>query len=899
MFCNFLSCGMKKNHVIKGEKQTLATMHHITQTTTATTMLLLAVVLMVPWQITEGVENLLLNPSFEDTPAGTWNTKGFRAEQYADDKLDGRYSLRCSERKKKLVGPSQYTTGLRMGSGYELRAYVKLLNDNPDKLWQQLKAVVRFDFTVKVEGNTLRPISGIETAQGAYIIAWRAFVRSEQGWVLLTGNINAPMLPFSGAELAIRGPDEGIDFLLDNVTLYEIPERSDWLTASHAMIDEHRKSDINLRVTVPAGVNPADVDVQLELKNHLFGFGSKVEDKLLYRKKTQHFRDMFFNLFNWATIGSFKWRFDKSRDLYSPDFSNAEEALDVLNEHGIKVRAHSIVWGVQKNIPDKVVATPPEELPRLLKFHTEYMVNLTRGKVEHWDVQNEFLHGHWYEETMKDPHVSENIFKMARPLDPKVKLYLNDFTAVNSGANTEDFHDMGVRFIKANTGIQGLGVQGHVKEFIKPTSTMIWRRLDRLAETGLEIFLTEFDIGWRDDVVRADWFEDAMRAYFAHPGLSGVILWGFWKDWQTYQDKYLVYGKDMKFAEQGQRFVCLTQKEWTTRKTFNLRDPIPPSVRGFRGDYEVIIRKRGIPVQRETFTLGKETTVVDIRVTDSNVPIAVQDKHDYVPQCISHRDQKSVGTVNSSLSQSAEFTCSDRMSPTSGSFNGAEVSVTCEAGEIMTSCSSFHAGHSSGTRRGERITVEDGVVTCTAIKGTGSPEGVRASARCCRASELKCDYRQAGPSSPMDGAMAESTCPPGHMPLGCSIFNQYSVLEGAFPNQDMTSCLAQSGPPLSEDPALKSGAVSYAACCSKPGLQCRQVASSQQPIRGVINVTCPLGDVMTGCNVMGEEGGLAGAHIDTDQSSGVSHCRAFVGNDLPDGEAKVSAVAICCNSSSS
>lgn len=73
------------------------------------------------------------------------------------------------------------------------------------------------------------------------------------------------------------------------------------------------------------------------------------------------------------------------------------------------------------------------------------------------------------------------------------------------------------------------------------------------------------------------------------------------------------------------------------------------------------------------------------------VPIAVQDKHDYVPQCISHRDQKSVGTVNSSLSQSAEFTCSDRMSPTSGSFNGAEVSVTCEAGEIMTSCSSFHA----------------------------------------------------------------------------------------------------------------------------------------------------------------------------------------------------------------
>ena len=58
-------------------------------------------------------------------------------------------------------------------------------------------------------------------------------------------------------------------------------------------------------------------------------------------------------------------------------------------------------------------------------------------RVEHWDVQNELLHGHWYEETLKDPHVSENMFKMARPLDPYPKLYLNDFTAVNSGASTE------------------------------------------------------------------------------------------------------------------------------------------------------------------------------------------------------------------------------------------------------------------------------------------------------------------------------------------------------------------------------------------------------------------------------------------------------------------------------
>jgi endo-1,4-beta-xylanase len=74
----------------------------------------------------------------------------------------------------------------------------------------------------------------------------------------------------------------------------------------------------------------------------------------------------------------------------------------------------------------------------------------------------------------------------------------------------------------------------------------VQRRLDRLSTLGLELFITEFDVGWDDDVVRADWFEDAVRAYFAHPGLSGLILWGFWRERQRYKNEYLIYGEDLK-----------------------------------------------------------------------------------------------------------------------------------------------------------------------------------------------------------------------------------------------------------------------------------------------------------------------------------------------------------------
>ena len=73
---------------------------------------------------------------------------------------------------------------------------------------------------------------------------------------------------------------------------------------------------------------------------------------------------------------------------------------------------------------------------------------------------------------------------------------------------------------------------------------MLQRRIDRLAKTRMELMMTEFDIGWPDEVERADWFEDSIRAFFGHHKLSGVILWGFWNESMKDQDHELVTGPD-------------------------------------------------------------------------------------------------------------------------------------------------------------------------------------------------------------------------------------------------------------------------------------------------------------------------------------------------------------------
>ncbi|WP_419636425.1 hypothetical protein, partial [Thiolapillus sp.] len=58
--------------------------------------------------------------------------------------------------------------------------------------------------------------------------------------------------------------------------------------------------------------------------------------------------------------------------------------------------------------------------------------------------------------------------------------------------------------------------------------------------------ITEYDLEWPDVVERADAFEDVVRTYFAHPGVIGMILWGFWNKYMGSPNSELVNGDDLK-----------------------------------------------------------------------------------------------------------------------------------------------------------------------------------------------------------------------------------------------------------------------------------------------------------------------------------------------------------------
>nr|KAG5703689.1 hypothetical protein BaRGS_022978 [Batillaria attramentaria] len=520
-------------------------------------------------------------------------------------------------------------------------------------------------------------------------------------------------------------------------------------------------------VTLPTGVQPSEIDLQIDLKKHLFGFGTLVKDIRIKQQPTNAYSKLVFNLFNWATVQTYKWKLQKGNETH-PDFSSALEVTDILNSNGLKVRGHSIFWNVEDNIPDWVKAKTNAELPQVLFSHLDYIVNVSLGKLAHWDVQNEHIYSHYYEERLGPAYanLTKDFFRSVKELDPVTKLYYNDFTGVTSGAHTQEMHDLMLEYLSEGVPVEGLGIQGHTKNFTRPDPTMMWKRLDLLGELGLELFMTEFDVGWPEVVQRADWLEDAIRALFAHPKLSGVILWGFLDvDMFLQSNHALVSGEELRFLETGERFACLVKKEWSTHVTKNLaQSGLTFDMRGFQGDYEVIVKKNGVPVQVETFSLGTSPTTVNLQVTTNTAEVQVVEEYDYVPQCISHRARASLGNQTANTTDT-QLSCRIAYSAETGLGEDDMAVAKCSADEILTSCSAFHMSK-GWTRNGDKIVMENGVATCQVYNGRNSNDGVKAFAMCCKVSGLTCDYRTAGPSSPMDGAQAEATCPSGYTPLG-------------------------------------------------------------------------------------------------------------------------------------
>lgn len=116
-------------------------------------------------------------------------------------------------------------------------------------------------------------------------------------------------------------------------------------------------------------------------------------------------------------------------------------------------------------------------------------------------------------------------FEMARARWPKAILIYNDYN--NIEYNGEVTWTVGlINAMKtAKAPIDAIGCQAH--DAYKIATATVKSNIDKLAATGLPIFITEYDIGYTDDAQQEKSIKDQFTMFWNHPKIVGVTYWGY------------------------------------------------------------------------------------------------------------------------------------------------------------------------------------------------------------------------------------------------------------------------------------------------------------------------------------------------------------------------------------
>jgi endo-1,4-beta-xylanase len=247
------------------------------------------------------------------------------------------------------------------------------------------------------------------------------------------------------------------------------------------------------------------------------------------------------------------------------DFADADAIADFAASAGVRLRGHTLLWGLMQlpaDLEDIVEAAtaPAAKLRELIDEHLSMVVPRYRDVVAVWDVVNEpldqftgNLHPNIFSRTLGETFIDE-AFHRAHELDPDAQLFLNE-TFLFYGLGTpfeqkvQGFLDLVERLLDRGVPVHGTGVQAHFFGFASdliplPTREEFEGFLRALADLGVAVELTELDVsvnyfqGDPDPLARqAEFYGEVVGACMAVPNCTAVTTWGV-DDSRTWLDHF-------------------------------------------------------------------------------------------------------------------------------------------------------------------------------------------------------------------------------------------------------------------------------------------------------------------------------------------------------------------------
>jgi endo-1,4-beta-xylanase len=119
-----------------------------------------------------------------------------------------------------------------------------------------------------------------------------------------------------------------------------------------------------------------------------------------------------------------------------------------------------------------------------------------------------------------------NSFKLAREACPNAVLILNDYNICEYATDHQGFLDLMKAIKQLDAPVDAIGCEGH--DAAKVPVSKFKDFMDKLAsETGLPVYITEFDIGLGDDELQRAQYADYFTMFWDDPNVKGVTIWGY------------------------------------------------------------------------------------------------------------------------------------------------------------------------------------------------------------------------------------------------------------------------------------------------------------------------------------------------------------------------------------
>ena len=509
------------------------------------------------------------------TPAGEFAEKTYLSTGFEDgtDGFTGRGAAKVAVASGGRSGNCLSVTGrTSTWNGAELNVTDSIVKGATYSISVWVKQTSGSDKTMKLSGNLA--VSG---QQDSYPAIKDNTTVPSGSWVELKVIYTVPA-SFTKLTFYVEGPSDTFDFLVDDVTIKQIsagkepynPESLTSIKATYNGIFERMGNVLSYDISWNDGYQMQSDETMKFVKHHYNSY--TLENEL---KPAQILSD---------ESGTISVSEAKKLGYVIPDgytestvgklnFDSVDKILEIANQYGLQMRGHVMQWHQQTstrffkegysssgaNVSKEVMDKRLEFYIRSVMKHVMDKEKSLTGKagslVYCWDITNEYTHRtndpaatSWmdvYGNMGLKPTYVKKAYEIAYDelkqygLQEDVTLFYNDY-------NEYDVADEIVELINyINEGEEakicgGIGMQSHITVNY-PSLEKYGTAVDKFLATGLQVQVTELDIGIEDGQTEEDLanhYSDIMKLLISKQenrdksvnarGITGVTVWGLY-----------------------------------------------------------------------------------------------------------------------------------------------------------------------------------------------------------------------------------------------------------------------------------------------------------------------------------------------------------------------------------